>query len=181
MKSLAVPMSPVPTWTTVEEQDALRVLSAGVRKDGTIVEIGALYGGSTVILAKANPNAKITSIDEFSWTPDGYPEASREQFLTNIKSEGIKNVSVLDQDSRAAGLYWDEPIDFLFIDGGHSYKFVYSDLINFAKHAQVLALHDYGNPFWNTVREAVDDFLEFSPEWKVDYVAGTIAVLKRNS
>lgn len=171
--------SPVPSWTEQIEQDQLALLAKEVPAGGTIVEIGCLYGGTTAVMALANPEALITSIDEFSWTPEGCPPATPERFLANMKDIGASNVSVIVMDSRDAAKTWTKPIDFLFIDGGHSYEFVYADLCNFAPLARKVALHDYNNPFWATIKKAVDDFIFTNPVWEVETVTGTVAVLVR--
>jgi len=169
----------IPSWTTEVERNVLAELAHDVPYKGLIVEVGALYGGTTQVLAEANLKAEIISIDEFSWTPEGYLTANKERFLENMKEVGIENVSVIVEDSRVVGKRWDRRIELLWIDGGHSYEFVFSDLMKFGPHAKVIALHDYGNPVWPTIQKAVDDFLKKHPEFFVANVVDTVAVLIR--
>lgn len=171
----------IPSWTELPEREVLAQLASEVPSNGLIVEVGCLYGGTTVVMAMANPSARIVSIDEFSWTPEGYPKATKELFLSNMANAGVKNeIHVIAMDSRDAAKVWREVIDFLFIDGGHSYDFVYADLVNFAPYARKVALHDYDNPFWPTIKKAVDDFLSKNPMWYLEEVVGTVVVLNRN-
>ena len=168
----------IPSWTDPNERQCLGELAQEVGK-GRIVEIGALYGGMTAVIALSNPDADITSIDEFSWTPEGYPTASKNLMSLNLRKVGVDNVEILEGDSRQVGLGWSQPIDLLWIDGGHSYEFVYSDLIKFGPHAQVIALHDFGNPFWTSVANAVNDFLQGNHDFHISETVGTVVVLRR--
>jgi precorrin-6B methylase 2 len=169
----------IPSWTEEVERGLLAKLASEVQPKGLIIEIGALYGGTTAVLAKAAPKAKVISIDEFSWTPEGYPKATKELLESHLKEVGVKNVSVLEGKSEEIGKTWDRPIDLCFIDGGHSYKYVFADLCNFAPHSEVVACHDYGNPFWESIKQAIEDFVQLSPEWVLAEVAGTVVVLRR--
>lgn len=169
----------IPSWTTDEERELLEKLALEVPCNGHILEIGALYGGTTVILAKTAPEATVTSIDEFSWTPEGYPTPSKQKMLADLEAEDVYNVEVINLPSEVAFADWDDEVDLCFIDGGHSYQYVYADLINFAPYAKVVACHDYGNPHWKSVTQAVTDFLFTHNEWKLAEVAGTVAVLRR--
>lgn len=173
------PNKVIPSWTTEEERELLTKLAGEVQPKGLIVEIGALYGGTTAVLAKAAPKAKVISIDEFSWTPEGYPTATKELLESHLKEVDIQNVTVLEGKSEEIGKTWDKHIDLCFVDGGHSYKYVYADLCNFAPHSDVVACHDYNNPFWESIKQAIDDFIQLFPEWVLAEVAGTVAVLRR--
>jgi len=165
--------------TEINERECVARLAAVVPPKGLIVEIGTLYGGMTAVLGLANKKASIITIDDFSWHPADDVPSSEELVLANMESVGVHNVKVIKGDSRVIGKTWTEPIDLIFIDGGHSFDWVYPDLCNFAPHAKVVALHDYGNAFWMTIRQAVDQFMGDNPEWEVSEVVGTVAVLRR--
>lgn len=169
----------IPSWTSLAERDEVSRLAAQVKKGGLIVEIGGLYGGMTAVLGLSNPKAEITVIDEFSWNPITERVASAEGLLANVAEVGVANVSVIAEDSRVTGTNWKNPIDLLWIDGGHSYEYVKADLDNFGPHAQVIACHDYDNPFWPSIRQAVEDFIEWNPEWQVSHNVETVVVLVR--
>lgn len=169
----------VPSWTSVAEREELASLAGEVKPGGSIVEVGALYGGVTIILGKANPQAEITVVDNFSWSPIEERPASKEELLRNVITFGVKNVTVKVGDSRVIGKKWKEPIDLLWIDGGHSYEFVRADLESFGVHAQVIACHDWDNEFWPDIRQAVEDFFKNHPEWKVDHNTEMVVVLRK--
>lgn len=173
------PSKVIPSWTEQVERDLLAKLASEVQPKGLIVEIGALYGGTTAVLAKASPKARVISIDEFSWTPEGHPKATKELLEDHLREVGIKNVTVMEGKSEVIGKTWEQHVDLCFIDGGHSYQYVFADLTNFAPHSDVVALHDYGNPFWETIKQAIEDYLLVHPEWFLSETAGTVAVLRR--
>lgn len=172
--------------TEIDERECLARLamevkprSEGHNKRPTIVEIGCLYGGTTAVLALANPDADVICIDTFEWHPEDDVPTSEELLYSNMEKVGVKNVTVITGDSRVVWKTWREKIDLLFIDGGHSFEWVYSDLSHFAPFSQVIALHDYGNPFWRSIRQAVDQHLKENPNWRLAEVVGTVAVLRR--
>lgn len=175
---LKLAWSVAPSWTSEAERVELIRLAREVRENGHIVEIGGLYGGMTAVIGLANPSARITVIDEFSWDPNNMG-ASAKTLLTNVARAGVGNVEVITGDSRRVGQVWESPIDLLWIDGGHSYEFVKSDLDRFGPHAARIALHDWENEFWKTVRTAVEDFLQAHPEWKFSHNVDMVAVLER--
>jgi len=172
-------MDEIYTITTAEERNCLARLAAQVPNNGIILEIGALYGGVTAILAQSQPRAHVMTIDNFSWHPEGMPETSAALVEDNLNKLGIKGVSIIEGDSRKIARKWADEIDLLWIDGGHSYEFVYSDLYNFGPHAQVIALHDYDNPIWATIRQAVETFISKFPYWYIHEVVGMVVVLRR--
>lgn len=169
----------IPTWTSEAERELLSSLAEQVPQSGTILEIGCLYGGATAILALSNPNVQIYSMDDFSWTPEGYPAASQELFQDNMRTLGINNVTSIKGDSRELWSDWKKHIDLLWIDGGHSFEFVYSDLLHFSKFADVIALHDYKNPFWDTIEKAIEVFLKSNDKFYLDQTVDMIAVLRK--
>ena len=166
--------------TTEEERGCLAQLAREVPDQGLIVEIGCLYGGVTAVLALSNPNAAVIAIDDFSWHPDGMPVNSAIMVLENMRSVGADNVTIIEGDSRSQHKAWARKIDLLWIDGGHSFEYVRSDLFNFAKWCDVIALHDYQNPAaWMGITKAVSMFLQENPNWQMDKVVGMIVVLRR--
>jgi len=171
--------SAIPSWTNLNERELLSKLSQAVPEGGLILEIGCLYGGTTAVLALSNPKAEVISMDNFSWTPKGYPTVSPERTKRNLSEAGAKNVQIIVADSRTQWQKWWRHIDLLWIDGGHSYEYVSSDLFHFAPFASVVALHDYGNATWTSIKKAVEEFLKANQEFYLDTVVGMVAVLRR--
>jgi hypothetical protein len=165
--------------TDINERECVAKLAAEVPDGGRILEIGCLYGGMTAVMGLAQPKAHILCIDDFSWHPADDVPTSPELLKANMMKVGVTNVTVWTGDSRQIGKNWQTELDFVFIDGGHSFDYVYSDLRNFGPHARVVALHDYDNPAWPTVRQAVGLFLADHPDYVLSEVIGTVAVLRR--
>ena len=173
-------MQAAPSWTTIAERtEVARLAFLLDPNDGVIVEIGGLYGGMTAVLGLANPKAQIIVVDDFSWSPIANQPASAARLLENVRRVGVKSVDVMEGDSRVIGKQWNKPIDLLWIDGGHSYEFVKSDLTLFAPHAKTIALHDWDNPAWPSIRQAVEEFVDEHPEWVIDHNVDTVVVLIR--
>src|SRR3970040_990297 len=76
--------------TDINERECVAKLAADVSPGGLIVEIGSLYGGMTAVLGLARPDAKIISIDDYSWHPADDVPTSKELLLANMKSVGVK-------------------------------------------------------------------------------------------
>ena len=170
--------SQIPSWVERSEMEVLAGMVVPI--DGLIVEIGALYGGATAVLALANPKARVVTIDEFSWTPPNHSKAGKAVLRANLDKLGIENVEIIEGDSRIVGIGWTEPIDLLFVDGGHDFQYVFTDLINFGPHASVIAVHDYNNPrSAASVNRAVDGFILAYPVWEIVKVVDTMAILGR--
>lgn len=170
----------VRTLTEINERECLARLALEITKPSpVIVEIGSLYGGTAAVLALAAPQAEVICIDTFEWYPPDDVPASADLLRSNMQKAGVNNVRVIEGDSRVLWKTWRTKIDLLFIDGGHSFEWVYSDLSRFSPYTRVVALHDYGNPFWPTIKQAVDRHLKENPIWRLDEVTGTVAVLRR--
>jgi hypothetical protein len=118
-------------------------------------------------------------VDDFSWSPIPEKPASAERLQHNLEAHDLGHATILEGDSRITGKDWTEPIDFLFIDGGHSYEYVLADISNFGPHARLIACHDYGNPSWPSIARAVGVFLKEYPAYYLAEVVGTLALLRR--
>lgn len=143
--------------------------------NATFVEIGTWQGQSIMYLAERvkelGKNIKLNTIDLFTVQPqqnDGTIHHTGEDFyeayLKNI--EPLKDyINTIRMSSHEAyQLFEDESIDFLFIDGDHSYKAVYKDLTLWypkIKKGGICAGHDY---LWvdAEVKRAVDQFFLFT-------------------
>lgn len=170
--------SVAPSWTSLDERMTLSKLAKKVPDNGVIVEIGALYGGASAVLALSKPTARLISIDNFSWTPEGYPAASRELYISNMQKLKITNFEVIAMTSKEALTNWNSHIDLLWIDGGHDFNSVYFDLSEYSRFSDVVALHDYGNVFWPSIRQAVEKFTS-ETSFYISEVVDSIVVLRR--
>lgn len=115
---------------------------------GTIVEIGAHMGRSTVLMALSSPESKVITIDPFKDTIFGpvSGEEVRKRFYENV--EGL-NITCIESTSKKAHRGWNKEIDLLLIDGDHLYEAVKTDIRLWAPHVKkgsYVLIHDYY--FW---------------------------------
>jgi predicted O-methyltransferase YrrM len=122
------------------------------RKPKVVLEIGTYRGGTLWLWCRvAAPNAFITSIDlpggQFG---GGYDESYEVRFRSFTKPE--QQLVLLRRDSHDAATLRElmealdgRSIDFLFIDGDHSYEGIKQDFETyspFVGHNGVIAIHD---------------------------------------
>ena len=148
-------------------------------QDGAhFVEIGAYYGQSTAFMAVAILNSgkkiKFDVID--TWAGDNSSEYKDgqwghelvihgdkifKQFKENLKPvENYYNPIRMDS-IKAAELYPDHSLDFVFIDGAHDYDFVKADIEAWLPKVKVggyIGGHDYIEPDHLDVVRVVNQF-----------------------
>lgn len=115
-------------------------------------EIGVQNGDYSEVLCKANPKAKIYSIDGWRHykgyhytTTQAQQDANREVALERLASYP-KNIIVRKDSLEAAKGMNSNSLDFVYIDANHDYEHVTEDLIAWSaivKHGGVVAGHDY--------------------------------------
>lgn len=149
------------------------------------VEVGSWKGKSaaymTVEIAKSNKAIKFDCVD--IWTGAGTPgeydnDASVQQqtlydeFVNYMKpAEGLYT-PVREWSDKAAALYEDASLDFVFIDAGHSYENVSADIKAWmpkVKPGGFIAGHDYGSAdgVCRAVNELVTGFAVDGNSWLV--------------
>jgi predicted O-methyltransferase YrrM len=110
-------------FVRLDPWEASYLIVAAVRARKAIVEIGRRWGGSTLVLADANRNVPIYSIDIA-------PRDDRHLRLLLDEHEVGANVRLLVGDSQHGEFAELEPasFDLLFVDGDHSYDGCLADL-----------------------------------------------------
>jgi len=167
------PDKEIPGWFSYEELYSKFVSEA---KDGNkIVEIGSWFGKSTNFLKneieKSNKDIILDVIDTFKGTLNeelhqdlvkDYDNDIYQQFYNNVKPFGKINI-VKDTSHNASLLYKNGEIDFIMIDGDHSYEGVTSDINDFfykVKPGGIISGDDYN--VFNGTTQAVNEFFRNS-------------------
>lgn len=176
------PFTGVPGWLTDDEESLLMRYASNVGKGGQIVGIGVEYGRSMGAFLKAS-NAAIFGVEL----------APKAEYALNIKEGGfsVDRAPILVGDSKQVGKSWHGAIDFLFIDGDHSYEGCLGDIQSWAVHVKpggFMAFHDVAQltnkqPHYlhHEVARAIDEwFSSAKAGWSLVETVDTIAVYKRN-
>lgn len=144
----------------------------------TIVEIGSWFGKSTKYLIdkvnESNKELNIITIDTFrgSQNEDIHTEIVEngsiyQDFYQNVDSP---HITIIKETSyEASKLFTNGSIDYLMIDGDHSYKSVKEDIQNYfykIKPGGIISGDDY--KAFEGVRNAVDEFFEGADEKTYD-------------
>jgi len=144
--------------------------------NAVFVEIGTWKGQSTVYMAEKiknlGKNIKFYTIDNFK-AFGGYDSDEDvkngsvfEKYTLNIEPVKEYIHTIIGDSKLVHTQFEDGSIDFLFLDGDHTYDGVKKDLqlwINKIKKGGVIAGHDY-NELSCGVRQAVDEYFTFSAQ-----------------
>ena len=130
------------TQVTAAERACLAKHAAGRR---SLVEIGVMHGVNTALLRSVmDPSGTIIGIDPH---PPGRLGVSFERWIAQreVARHSRGRAILLRRWSHEVAAEWSIPIDFLFIDGDHSWSGIERDWLGFSPHVVtggVVALHD---------------------------------------
>ena len=176
---------------TEAEESLLLKVAQGCR---TIVEIGIAEGASALELRRvAAPNAMIYLIDPFQNT-NSFPYINFTRLVAHryVASCRNANVSWLEDYSFNVSKNWQDSIDFLFIDGDHSYNGCLQDWMEwspFIVKNGIVAFHD-GRIFsdgWTTEEtgsvRVVNELFKSgnNPNWRIVNEVDSLVVIQRIS
>lgn len=152
-------------WAQQSRKEASAVARAAARVDpDTILEIGTLYGGTLYLWSRyLEPEETVISID----TDHRGKEAFFERFTAGLdaKLRCIEGSSMAEETLVRVEDTLSDPIDFLYIDGDHSYDGVKADFETYSRFLAedgLVALHDIddrttGVPeFWSELEETYE-------------------------
>lgn len=132
------------------------------------VEIGSWTGNSAVLIGTIIKRVygKLYSVDWYKGSNDGAEHLKeiastiniRNIFLDNMRYFGLEDtVKQLEMTSEeASSKFYDNSLDFIFIDGDHTYEFVKKDIELWypkLRYGCIIAGHDY----YGGVKQAVDE------------------------
>lgn len=169
-------------WMSKEDCEVIYNYTKNIK--GLFVEIGSYMGISTKTMALSSPESEIIAIDSYLSLNPPDPKID---FVTAKKTflEATKDlhVTLIQEDSYIVGNTWCKTIDFLHIDGDHTYEAVKRDISSFVPWVKVggfVLFHDYGNNAVDYgVREAVDELTDKYFD-KVEIISG-MACCRRNN
>jgi hypothetical protein len=142
----------------------------GSPENSHFVEVGTWKGRSAAFMCveiiNSKKNIKFDCIDPFIEVENGEFKITHEElknlFINNMKKvEGFYNL-YFEVSPLVTNRYEDNSIDFVFIDGGHEYEQVYSDIIAWLPKIKVggyISGHDYIETSCG-VKKAVDEIFQ---------------------
>jgi hypothetical protein len=151
-----------PGHITLNEARFLGELVQRTRPDSTIVEIGALFGFSTRVLALYKHSGQpLISIDSFLWNPLGLSPSAHETATRTALQDltASQNLRLLRADKeRFYEEYAGPPPGLFFCDADHGYEATMNDL-RWATQigAAIICGHDYNPTVHPGVVQAVDE------------------------
>lgn len=129
-------------------------------------EIGVADGRNALAMCEAIPGLHLLGVDPW-WPYPGNPRGGpKEQHTENARlaSERLKGYDVELRRATSLDAVQDvdyESLDFVYIDGNHSFDYVMQDLIEWSKCVRsggIVAGHDFYHFKWAGIVEAVDAY-----------------------
>lgn len=128
-----------------DEVPELKRLVRNLKKEPTVVNIGAGSGTSTLAMLEARPEVVVVSIDI---QQEDSPLGSLAGELSVIAKAGLADrLTQVHDDSKSVGRGWPtDAVDLVFIDGDHSFEGCAGDIICWLRNLKpggVMVVHDY--------------------------------------
>ncbi len=138
------------------------------------VEIGTMYGDSAEIWCSTNPQLHLTCIDPYGEYRKRHGRRQHDAaFAATSKRLAALNVTMMRTTSLAiADKFTDASLDFVHIDGDHSFDAAVQDIVAYAPKVRIgglILVHDYFSTRWQGVTLAVDAYVRAHSiqEWYV--------------
>lgn len=137
-------------WGSITEADEAGVVFAVLeaeRYDGPIVELGTMFGHTTLFLASLKERTReLITVDNYSWNPFCLPSDVHRTFTKRTLRHAIQtaNVSIFDGTTIEYFAQCNVAPALIFIDASHEYVDVLDDIDGaIACGAKVIAGHDF--------------------------------------
>lgn len=143
----------------VQRSEELWILVQAIQEISAkrILEIGTANGGTLKFFEQVvGPEGKIVTVDSGKASIEGLPVDFSNPLCDIQLVTGFSQApETIEKVKLALG---DEPIDFLFIDGGHDYEVVKADFDNYhglVRPGGIIGFHDVNHPpvkkLWNEI------------------------------
>jgi SAM-dependent methyltransferase/predicted O-methyltransferase YrrM len=142
-------------WLTDAQAARLGAAAARAGPGARIVEIGSYHGRSTIVLARAAPEAEVVAIDPHAgndrgprqWTGTADEgEADNRAFRANLERAGVaERVRHVRRPSQDALERVEGPVDVLYVDGAHRFAPASADIARWGARVApggTLLVHD---------------------------------------
>jgi predicted O-methyltransferase YrrM len=143
------------------EVEALVGVAEQIPENGTMINIGAGVGTSSLAVAEARPDINIITVDICEGGPLGGLENEINAFK-NAEMEDQLPEQILG-DSKEIGKTWDrDKVDFIFVDGDHTEPGIRNDIDAWLQHVKdggIIVFHDYNIDVWPKVTSVVDELM----------------------
>lgn len=134
-------------------------------------EIGVAFGGHSEAILQNTGVEKLYAIDSYQHRPEyDDPMNLPQPVFDRLYQRTGQRLSVFGErvtqirlDSVEAAREINEPLDFVYIDGDHSYEGVRADMeawFPLIREGGIIAGHDYGQPAFPGVKAAADHFFK---------------------
>lgn len=125
LRRFSDPSKNIVTWTTRAELRQLYRLAVSCPAGATAVELGSYLGASTVFLAAGlkRINGRLICVD--TWNNETMPEGERDtydEFQQNVRRFRDHIVPIRKRSSEVSFADVGDSVEFVFIDGDHSYS-----------------------------------------------------------
>lgn len=147
LKKIGISKWDIPTYTTANELIKLYKLSKQLKSNSICVEVGSYIGASSLMISKGIAKGSILYCID-TWENDAMTEGkwnSLEIFKDNTHSV-VSKIKMMKSKSVDAAKDFNQEIDFIFIDGDHSYEGVKSDVDVWfpkLKSGGIIIMHDF--------------------------------------
>lgn len=168
-------------------------------KNGVVVEVGVWMGVFTEEILSINQPNKLYLVDPYKYIKKFDKSCYGNNKINQVKLDGIydelkkkyankvenKEIEFIRKESNKLGdEFKEESLDWVYIDGNHSYNYVKSDLMYFSnkiKKGGYITGDDYGVKGWwgNGVKKAVDEFLKRNSSYKLVLIKNRQYILQK--
>lgn len=166
--------------------DELALLCRMARSARSVVELGTWQGRSLAAMMLASPGIQAWAVDWFEdmTASRGYPGSSEATVREHLGRLGLTPAGIISATTMQAAGMFEETVDLLHIDAGHSYEECKADLEAWAPKVRAggaICVHDYGEPHNPVLRrpgvqQAVDEWR--NPAWVEVERAGTMVAFR---